>query len=75
MDSITELNKTHSKDNAYPPVDVSDAKLSNPTLIDVDSSSQADAFPGFDEKAIIRRIDYRLVPWLSLLYLLSFLDR
>lgn len=28
-----------------------------------------------NEKAIVRKIDYRLVPWLSLLYLLSFLDR
>jgi hypothetical protein len=28
-----------------------------------------------NDKAIVRKIDYRLVPWLSLLYLLSFLDR
>lgn len=28
-----------------------------------------------DEKTLVRKIDYRLVPWLSLLYLLSFLDR
>lgn len=28
-----------------------------------------------NEKAVVRKIDYRLVPWLSLLYLLSFLDR
>lgn len=28
-----------------------------------------------NEKALIRKIDYRLVPWLALLYLLSFLDR
>ncbi|GJN88975.1 hypothetical protein Rhopal_001946-T1 [Rhodotorula paludigena] len=28
-----------------------------------------------EEKKLIRRIDYRLVPFLSLLYLLSFLDR
>jgi len=28
-----------------------------------------------DEKKLIRRIDLRILPWLSLLYLLSFLDR
>jgi hypothetical protein len=28
-----------------------------------------------DEKALIRKIDFALIPWLSLLYLLSFLDR
>ena len=28
-----------------------------------------------NEKAVVRKIDYHLVPWLSLLYLLSFLDR
>jgi hypothetical protein len=28
-----------------------------------------------DEKALIRKIDWRLIPVLSILYLLSFLDR
>jgi hypothetical protein len=28
-----------------------------------------------NEKALVRKTDYHLVPWLSLLYLLSFLDR
>ncbi|KAG8763222.1 hypothetical protein FRC11_005333 [Ceratobasidium sp. 423] len=28
-----------------------------------------------DEKKLLRKIDMRLIPWLSLLYLLSFLDR
>ncbi|PIL24725.1 MFS general substrate transporter [Ganoderma sinense ZZ0214-1] len=30
---------------------------------------------GVDEKKLIRKLDWYLVPWLSLLYLLSFLDR
>ncbi|KAG8745990.1 hypothetical protein FRC10_006554 [Ceratobasidium sp. 414] len=30
---------------------------------------------GIDEKKLLRKIDLRLIPWLSLLYLLSFLDR
>lgn len=28
---------------------------------------------GLDEKALVRKIDWRLIPWLSVLYLLSFL--
>lgn len=28
-----------------------------------------------DERKLVRKIDLRLIPWLSLLYLLSFLDR
>lgn len=30
---------------------------------------------GIDEKKLLRKLDWALVPWLSLLYLLSFLDR
>ncbi|KAG6811883.1 hypothetical protein H0H92_005409 [Tricholoma furcatifolium] len=30
---------------------------------------------GVDEKRLLRKIDFALIPWLSLLYLLSFLDR
>lgn len=30
---------------------------------------------GIDEKKLVRKIDWALIPWLSLLYLLSFLDR
>jgi len=30
---------------------------------------------GVDEAKLVRKIDWRLIPWLSLLYLLSFLDR
>ena len=31
--------------------------------------------PTVDEKALLRKLDLRLVPWLALLYLLNFLDR
>ena len=30
---------------------------------------------GIDEANLVRKLDRRLIPWLSLLYLLSFLDR
>ena len=39
-----------------------------PFNADVDTSS-------VDERKLIRRLDITLIPWLSLLYLLSFLDR
>jgi len=32
-------------------------------------------FSGIDEKKLMRKLDWALVPWLSFLYLLSFLDR
>ncbi|KAJ7091469.1 MFS general substrate transporter [Mycena belliarum] len=38
---------------------------------DIDTSNTSDV----DERQLIRRVDWRLVPWFSLLYLLSFLDR
>jgi hypothetical protein len=30
---------------------------------------------GVDERKLLRKIDWMLIPWLSLLYLSSFLDR
>ena len=30
---------------------------------------------GVDEAKLVRKIDWRLIPWLSFLYFLSFLDR
>ncbi|OQO08801.1 hypothetical protein B0A48_05691 [Cryoendolithus antarcticus] len=27
------------------------------------------------DKALVRRLDFKLIPWLTLLYLVSFLDR
>ena len=30
---------------------------------------------GVDERKLVRKLDWRLIPWLSFLYLLSFLDR
>jgi hypothetical protein len=39
------------------------------------SSSSLDETFGINEKALLRKLDYRLLPPLTLLYLLSFLDR
>jgi hypothetical protein len=39
------------------------------------SSLGSPAFQGVDEKAVLRKMDIRLIPMLSLLYLLAFLDR
>ena len=38
------------------------------------SSSLAEAV-GINEKSLLRKLDYRLLPPLTILYLLSFLDR
>lgn len=47
-------------------------KISPP--LTTSSSSISDA-EGINEKAILRKLDYKLLPPLTLLYLLSFLDR
>lgn len=39
------------------------------------SEDGQDAYSGIDEKALVRKLDWKLLPALTLLYLLSFLDR
>lgn len=39
------------------------------------SSSSIAEFVGINEKSLLRKLDYRLLPPVTLLYLLSFLDR
>lgn len=68
---------------AIPPSSTTSDRVSD----DKESSSIADAHKqipiynahvdvsGVDEKKLMRRIDIALIPWLSFLYLLSFLDR
>ncbi|KAG7579940.1 hypothetical protein FFLO_00148 [Filobasidium floriforme] len=43
--------------------------------IEYSSDASLEAASNVNEKAVIRKTDLRIVPWLSLLYLLSFLDR
>lgn len=39
------------------------------------SDDGQDAYTGINEKALVRKLDRKLLPALTLLYLLSFLDR
>lgn len=45
-----------------------------PTSTESDSSDSSSS-KGINEKTLLRKLDYRLLPPLTLLYLLSFLDR
>lgn len=56
----------HGHSRAKDEIDRIDALAEGTTL---------DSFKHLDEKAILRKMDLRLIPMLSLLYLLSFLDR
>lgn len=38
-------------------------------------ANDSSEFKGINEKALLRKLDYRLLPPLTILYLLSFLDR
>lgn len=49
--------------------------IENTKGVDYSQNSSDTELSQINEKALIRKIDYRLVPWLALLYLLSFLDR
>ena len=40
-----------------------------------DPAAEVGQFFGVDEKALVRKLDLKLLPALTLLYLLSFLDR
>lgn len=42
---------------------------------ETDEQSINQAHPEIDERKLIRKIDFYVVPWLALLYLLNFLDR
>ena len=41
----------------------------------IGSSDDVGAIYGINEKALLRKLDFKLLPALTLLYLLSFLDR
>ena len=45
--------------------------MSKPTQIVIRDSRYSEE----EEKAVVRKIDRRIIPFISLLYLLSFLDR
>lgn len=46
-----------------------------PENVDSSPSSSIAEFAGINEKSLLRKLDLRLLPPLTLLYLLSFLDR
>lgn len=64
MNGITD----HDKGDVSPPEHYEEKHIGTVDTQQLESSS-------VNEKAVVRKIDYHLVPWLSLLYLLSFLDR
>lgn len=68
--SITIMEKRTPSPTSSDPEASSEAEKSNAKIYraDIDTS-------GVDERKLIRKLDLALIPWLSFLYLLSFLDR
>ncbi|PWZ01220.1 MFS general substrate transporter [Testicularia cyperi] len=74
---------THSPTSEESKLDkhATDAAVTSATVDAPTPSSNSDheALPAadydIDEKKLLRKIDFRLIPWLCVLYLLSFLDR
>lgn len=68
----SETASIPDKRSAQQTTELHEAEQSNPLedvyRPDVDTSN-------VDERRLIRRIDWHVVPWLAVLYLLNFLDR
>ena len=54
---------------------VSDEKQAAPLPFLASTSEEIEATFGINEKALLRKLDFKLLPAVTLLYLLSFLDR
>lgn len=62
------LSSSPTKDVKGDDVNLSTSTPTSESVIDPTSL-------GIDEKKLMRKIDFKLIPWLAVLYLLSFLDR
>ncbi len=54
---------------------ISDEKETSSPPFLASTSEEIEATFGVNEKALLRKLDYKLLPAVTLLYLLSFLDR
>ena len=62
----------HESTSAEKEVVVTAEPLSEKDAYRADASLEAS---GIDEKKLMRKVDWHVIPWLALLYLLNFLDR
>lgn len=53
----------------------SETRHAVPNTVAEEQLRQAAQSSGINEKKLMRKVDFKLIPWLSVLYLLSFLDR
>jgi hypothetical protein len=67
-----EENENGNGNANAPANEKSDVLNTSPSLTSLSSDPALD---GISEKALLRKLDYKLLPPLTLLYLLSFLDR
>lgn len=61
------------KDHAVSAIEKTEKAETTPTTSDVDVAPES--FPAINEKKLLRKLDGKLLPVLTILYLLSFLDR
>ena len=62
----------HESTSAEKEVVVTAEPLNEKDVYRADASLEAS---GIDEKKLMRKVDWHVIPWLALLYLLNFLDR
>ncbi|KAL1762024.1 major facilitator superfamily domain-containing protein [Schizophyllum commune] len=65
-------NSDHESTSAEKEVVVTAEPLNEKDVYRADASLEAS---GIDEKKLMRKVDWHVIPWLALLYLLNFLDR
>lgn len=75
--SKENTNPSHQFDDAIIEKSLQNAEFTqNESIADAKGSSLTlPDFAGVDENAVLRKMDIRLIPMLSMLYLLAFLDR
>jgi hypothetical protein len=73
MDKSSLTDEKHEEERVEE-TDVSRPSIQMRATKDEDGSSVTETV-GIDERKLLWKIDLHIVPWLSLLYLLSFLDR
>lgn len=65
---MADLKDAKGEQNGYSKQDIMEKSY------DSDIPSLSEEAQQIDEKKLMRKIDWKLIPWLSLLYLVSFLD-
>nr|XP_019008895.1 uncharacterized protein I206_06581 [Kwoniella pini CBS 10737]OCF47676.1 hypothetical protein I206_06581 [Kwoniella pini CBS 10737] len=69
-DSSNQFINNNNEDQKMPDTIPNHSKIASETIFQMSPEEYALA-----EKKLLRKLDFKLIPWMTLLYLLSFIDR